>query len=348
MRRPVVVGPGDRPEAGRRRGGVRKEERWTGFRSELASEIVAFIAAKRAFGRKYMTDERMLRLFDAYLAERDVARPDDVTPAMIDAFLASRRTGPRYFNSLRAIVHRLMRWLVAQGRLKRCDLTGRRRPVLDPRIPFIFDPALARRLLGMAADLDDYGWARRRGMTYKTLFALFYGLGLRASEGCRLQCGDVDLDRCLLTIRAGKFGKTRLVPFGSKVGGLLREQLEYRRPQGRRLDPSAPLFTFDGRRCIDSGGVSMTFLALVRRMQLDIPDGMAAPRMHDLRHSFAVGTLLRWYRQGINAGERLHYLSTFMGHADPASTVVYLTITDDLLKEANRRFESFAQPGATP
>jgi integrase len=321
-----VVGPGDRPEAGRRRGGVRKEERWPGFRSGLASEIVAFIAAKRAFGRKYLTDERMLRLFDAYLAERDVARPDDVTPAIIDAFLASRRTGPRYFNSLRAIVHRLMRWLVAQGRLKRCDLTGRRRPVLDPRIPFIFDPALARRLLGMAANLDDYGWARRRGMTYKTLFALFYGL----------------------TIRAGKFGKTRLVPFGSKVGGLLREQLEYRCPQGRRLDPSAPLFTFDGRRCIHSGGVSMTFLALVRRMQLDVPDGMAAPRMHDLRHSFAVGTLLRWYRQGINAGERLHYLSTFMGHADPASTVVYLTITDDLLKEANRRFESFAQPGATP
>jgi integrase len=75
---------------------------------------------------------------------------------------------------------------------------------------------------------------------------------------------------------------------------------------------------------------------------------MAAPHLHDLRHSFAVGTLLRWYRQGINAGEKLHYLSTFMGHADPASTVVYLTITDDLLKEANRRFESFAQPGGTP
>jgi len=215
--RQIVVRTGDRPEAGPRRGGVRKEERWAGFRSGLASEIMSFIVAKRAFGRKYATDERMLRLFDAYLAEQDVARPDDVTPAMVDAFLASRSTGPRYFNSLRAIVRRLMRWLVAQGRLKQCDLTGRRRPVLDPRMPFIFDPTLARRLLGMAAELADHGWARRRGATYRTL-----------------------------------------------------------------------LFTLDGRRHIHSGSVSMTFLGLVRRMQLDVPDGMAAQRMHDLRHSFAV------------------------------------------------------------
>jgi integrase len=314
----------------------------------VAPEIQQFIAAKRAFGRKYTTTERMLRLFDAYLAERKVARPDDVTPALVDEFLASRSPGPVYFNSLRALVRHLMRWLTAQGKVKRCDLSASPRPVLNPRIPFIFDPPLAKRLLGMAAELEDYRGTRRRGATYRTLFALFYGLGLRASEGCHLQCGDVDLDRCLLTIRASKFGKTRLVPFGSKVGGLLREQLEYRRQQVRKLGPSAPMFTFDGRRCVHSGGVSMTFLDLVRRMRLDIPNGMAAPHLHDLRHSFAVGTLLRWYRQGINAGEKLHYLSTFMGHADPASTVVYLTITDDLLKEANRRFESFAQPRGTP
>jgi integrase len=348
MSRRAAIGRGDRPEAGPRRGGVRKEKRWTGFQSRVAPEIRQFIAAKRALGRKYLTSERMLRIFDTYLAERDIARPDDVTPAVVDDFLASRPAGPRYFNSLRTLIRRLMTWLVGQGRLKRCDLTGRPRPVLNPRIPFIFDPALATRLLGMAAQLEDSGWARRRGATYRTLFALFYGLGLRASEGCRLQCGDIDLDRCLLTIRGTKFGKTRLVPFGSKVGGLLREQLEYRRRQAGRLEPSAPVFTFDGRRSVHSGNVSMTFLDLVRRMQLDIPDGMAAPHLHDLRHSFAVGTLLRWYRQGINGSERLHYLSTFMGHADPASTVVYLTITDDLLKEANQRFEGFAQPGGTP
>jgi len=71
---------------------------------------------------------------------------------------------------------------------------------------------------------------------------------------------------------------------------------------------------------------------------------MAVPRLHCLRHSFAVGTLLRWYREGIEPQDRLLHLSTFMGHVQPSSTAVYLTITADLLREANQRFERFASP----
>ena len=66
--------------------------------------------------------------------------------------------------------------------------------------------------------------------------------------------------------------------------------------------------------------------------------------MHDLRHAFAVGTLLRWYREGVNPATRLFHLSTFLGHVNPSSTAVYLTITSELLTEANRRFEGFAAP----
>lgn len=69
--------------------------------------------------------------------------------------------------------------------------------------------------------------------------------------------------------------------------------------------------------------------------------------MHDLRHSFAVGCLLRWYREGLDPSTRLLQLSTFMGHVDPISTAVYLTITPELLEEANRRFEAFAEPAWT-
>jgi integrase len=82
----------------------------------------------------------------------------------------------------------------------------------------------------------------------------------------------------------------------------------------------------------------------VRRLDLAVPAGTAPPRLHDLRHSFAVGTLLRWYRAGVDPAARLHHLATFLGHVDPASTAVYLTITADLLREANRRFEAFAGP----
>jgi integrase len=77
---------------------------------------------------------------------------------------------------------------------------------------------------------------------------------------------------------------------------------------------------------------------------LDIPAGVCAPHLHDLRRAFAVGTLLRWYRSGIDPNVRLIHLATFLGHADPASTAVYLTVTEELLREADRRFRAFA-PG---
>jgi integrase len=75
-----------------------------------------------------------------------------------------------------------------------------------------------------------------------------------------------------------------------------------------------------------------------------VPDGVTPPTLHRLRHSFAVGCLLRWYREGLDPAARLHRLSTFMGHVDPSSTAVCLTITPALLAEANRRFERYAEP----
>jgi integrase len=83
---------------------------------------------------------------------------------------------------------------------------------------------------------------------------------------------------------------------------------------------------------------------LVGTLGLTLPDGASPPRLPDLRHSFAVGCLLRWYRERSDPASRLNQLSMFMGHVDPTSTAVYLAITTGLLGEANRRFETFAQP----
>ena len=92
-------------------------------------------------------------------------------------------------------------------------------------------------------------------------------------------------------------------------------------------------------------GISQTFHALVPKLELHIPPGVSSPRLHDLRHSFAVATLLRWYREGIDPNCRLMSLSTFLGHVDPNSTAVYLTITEDLLHEAAQRFHAMAPKG---
>jgi integrase len=318
--------------------------RTTHVHSAVAEGIQRFLETKRALGRKYLSEERELRLLERFLVQQGVTELEQITPDILDAFLVTRPRSARSFNHLLGVVRCLLDWLVAQGTLGTSPLrTGRRRETAR-RVPFLFDARQARRLLDVAGALPDRPRGPQRGSTYRTLFALLYGLGLRAGEACHLLCGDVDLDRAVLVVRGGKFGKSRLVPFGPRIAALLREQLRRRADAGVRANSEVPLFTFDGRRSVHPGTASQTFLHLTRTIGFAIPDGAASPRLHDLRHSFAVGALLRWYREGVDPATRLHHLSTFLGHVDPVSTAVYLTITSDLLREGGRRFESFAAP----
>jgi integrase len=313
----------------------------------LASAIAAFLAHKRALGRKYSTEEATLRLLLAFADGHGLERLDQLSPELLDAFVASRpRTRPRSFNQLVGILGCFLDWAVTHELLAASPLRAGRRRVTAQRIPFLFDVVQARQLLQAAARLPDNPMAHDRASTYHCLFALCYGLGLRAGEACRLRLGDVDTERKLLVVRGGKFGKSRLVPHGPRIAVLIAGRV------ARRRGPDdEPLFSFDGRRCVNPGTASQVFHRLVVDLDLPVPDGVSPPNLHCLRHSFAVGCLLRWYREGLDPSTRLYQLSTFMGHVDPASTAIYLTITPALLAEANRRFEAFAAPAwseATP
>lgn len=318
---------------------------WTEFRSPLASHIVHFLATKRALGCRFVVEDRTLRLLDRFLVDQGVATVDAITADQIEQFLASRpRPAAKGYNHLLGVVRRLFDWLITQQVIRESPVQVRPRPETARRLPFLFDPPLARRLLQVAADLPDNNRSRYRGATYHAIFALLYGLGLRVGEVSRLQLGDVDLDRDVLLIRNSKFGKTRWVPFGPRLGAVVRAYL-VGRPRAGGAVSDAPLFTWDGRWPVHTNSIRNTFREdIVPQLGLVIPSGTARPRVHDLRHSFAVGTLLRWYRQGLDPAARLHHLSTFLGHVNPETTAVYLTITSDLLTEANRRFEVFAAP----
>ena len=313
----------------------------------LASVIERFLTHRRALGRTYHSEEAELRLLERFAGECRVWRLDQLTPGLLDEFLASRpRSRPRSFNHLLGVVAGLMDWAVAQELLEASPLRARRRRVTSARVPFLFDAAQARRLLDAAAALPDNPRAAQRGPAYRTIFALCYGLGLRAGEACGLRLGDVDTERNLLVVAGGKFGKSRLVPHGPRIATLAGEQLGRRRAAGVPA-PATPLFSFDGRRCVHPCTASQVFHRLVTTLDLAVPEGVSPPTLHSLRHSFAVGCLLRWYREGLDPSSRLHQLSTFTGHVDPASTAIYLTITPALLAEANRRFEDFALHGRT-
>jgi site-specific recombinase XerD len=313
-----------------------------GFRGALAPEMREFIDAKRALGRRYANEERQLRVFDAFVVRHCIASAEDVTPALIEKFLASRsRPRPRSYNALLSVIRRFFDWLVRQQRLLGSPVRARPRRETAQRIPYLMGPDEGRRLLDLAASLPDNSRAPLRGPTYKTIFAMLYGLGLRVGEVSRLRHADVHFDRDLLVIRQTKFGKSRLVPFGPRIARLLRDYVELR---GTSLSADAPLFSFTRRGAVHPGTVSQTFHKLLPRLGLVCPPGVAPPRVHDLRHAFAVGTLLRWYRDGVDPAARLFHLSTFLGHVNPSSTAVYLTITSELLTAANCRFEGFAAP----
>ena len=172
-----------------------------------------------------------------------------------------------------------------------------------------------------------------------------YGLGLRVGEVSRLCHRDLDWETRCLHIRRTKFLKSRLVPFGPRMADALKEYLRRRWPRARP-SPCGPLFslTEDAAAPICPRTVSQTFQRIVRDPDLTVPAGVAPPRLHCLRHSFAVSTLPGWYREGVNPATRLLYLSTFLGHVSPSSTAVYLTVTAELLEQANGRFERFAAP----
>jgi integrase len=311
--------------------------------SPLAELIGAFLVHHRALGKRFDTEEASLRLLDRYLSDEGVASVQAITPAVLDAFLRSRpRRRPRSYNHLLSVVYRFFRWLERQQILAPIPLQSKPRRSAAQQAPFLLEPVEVERLLNLAGQLPDGPHAYGRGLTYRTIFALQYALGLRVGEVARLRRQDVDWERRCLVIRESKFAKSRLVPFGPRLGQQLRRHLGRDDHGPRSLED--PLFSLDryGRRPIGAPSISRTFQRLVPQLGLTVPPGVAPPRLHSLRHSFAVAALLRWYHTGIDPATRLHYLSTFLGHVNPASTTVYLTITSDLLEQAGTRFERFA------
>jgi site-specific recombinase XerC len=145
-----------------------------------------FVEYRRALGRKYISEQRELRLLVRFADRHGIHQVDQLTAVSLESFLASRpRRRPRSFNHLLGVIRGFLDWAVVQELLAVSPLQVRRRRVTAGRLPFIFDTVQARRLLAVATALPDNPRALQRGPTYRVIFALCYGLGLRVTSGNR-------------------------------------------------------------------------------------------------------------------------------------------------------------------
>jgi site-specific recombinase XerD len=169
---------------------------------------------------------------------------------------------------------------------------------------------------------------------------------LRFSEATRLTLADVDLAEDVLTIRATKFYKSRLVPIGPKLATVLAKYMPLRRRGGlAQGETSFLLANRDGTR-LASSTVQAAFDALRHIAGIHgKTSGCRVPRLQDLRHSFAVHSLTAWYRQGADVQRLLPVLSSYLGHSDLEGTKVYLSMTPELLEQAALRFARYAGGG---
>jgi integrase/recombinase XerD len=144
----------------------------------------------------------------------------------------------------------------------------------------------------------------------------------------------------VIEVREGKFHKSRYVPFSPSSTRHLEKYLRKRRDYGFSTAATAPVFpNLDGRRHGHAGFVTL-FLELLRSLGLRGPKGQRGPRVHDLRHTFAVHRLLAWYRGGANLAAKLPLLSTYLGHSTLTGTETYLQATAELLTQAGQRFRN--------
>jgi site-specific recombinase XerD len=171
---------------------------------------------------------------------------------------------------------------------------------------------------------------------------LLFGAGLRRGEALRLELTDVDGPQSLLHIRGTKFFKTRIVPIGASLNTALQAFIATRRRHHATDD--GMLFTKRDGTPLTGSAIAAAFRRLRKIAGIEREGGARhQPRLHDLRHSAAVHRVTSWYRSGADLNDLLPKLATYLGHKDLSGTQRYLTMTEELLAEASRRFEAFAR-----
>ena len=306
---------------------------------DLGALLDEYLATRRALGVRPEAAGRLLERFVAFasqheapfvtteLALRWATEPNHAQPAQWAKRLGLVRGFARYANAVDP-----RHQIPPQGLMAH---RYRRRP------PYIYSDREFADLIAAARELS--GTTGLRPFTYATLLALLAVTGMRTGEVLNLDRDDIDLANGVLTVRDGKFGKSRHIPLHeSTILALGRYAARRDRLCPNPRDP-AFFLNESGTRITDCT-LRWTFVRLSR--QTGLREGAKSngdgPRLIDMRHSFAVGTLLRWYRDGVDVERHIPRLATWLGHVHVSDTYWYLSGTPDLMQAAARRLDRIA------
>lgn len=310
----------------------------------LAKSLDEYLALRRALGFRLRETARQLPRFVGFI-EREGAAFITTGLALRWAQEDPEASAVTHADRL-AMVRRFAAWRSAED--PRTEVPPAR---LLPRryqrpTPYIYSTAEIESIVSSAASLPSASGLR--GPTFSTLFGLLAVTGMRIGEAVALDRGDVDLRAGTLAIRDGKLGKFRFVPIHATTRDILGHYSE-------RRDAILPgvkvpaFFVSERRRRITAGSSEDNFITVSRMIGLRSPavDGRRGrgPRLHDLRHRFAVSTLIHWYRSGADVDREIPKLATYLGHKGPAEVYWYLQAVPELLELATERCRRAASGG---
>jgi integrase/recombinase XerD len=310
---------------------------------KLHDAIEVYLSFKNALGMRMESEGKMLRSFCRTMGDGDIA---DVKSDAVLVFLSGTGSVTRNWKQKASVLHSFYRYAVGRGLTAAAPL-----PTVIPqfpptRTPHIYSTDELKRLL-TATQILNTPLSPMRALSFRTLLLLLYGTGLRISEALSLTLDDVDLVNAVIIVRDTKFFKTRQVPTGPKLTVALSSYMQCRcqripMPAGR----GSALFAITRSGTCASVCVAEALFDRVRKEAGLRRDGdtKGQPRLHDLRHTMVQHHLIAWYRSGSDVQRLLPQLATYLGHVDISSTQHYLTMTPELLQEANQRFERYARP----
>jgi integrase/recombinase XerD len=309
---------------------VKRLRRWD-------AAVASYLANRRAFGRRYSSEEWMLGTLRRFLVAR---RATDLDQRVFDQW---RKT----LSHLRPNTRRGREMAV----YKLCSYRRRTEPqcfVPDPLsfaqprpypLPALFEPAQIAELLRRASALPPHSHSPLRPHVVRLAIVLLYTAGLRRGELVRLRLDDVDPRSGVLRIRESKFHKSRWVTLSLSAREELHRYLALRRKTHNGRCPTAPLL-FNGKRnssCYSGAGLAQAIRSLIVAANIRDCSGRH-PCVHSMRHSFAVSALLRWYEAGADVQSCLPKLALYMGHVSIVSTAYYLRQMPAVVMRASERF----------